>query len=107
MTAHDRPDAATEVHVLMDGRHRDDCNPPTRSICATTSLQTRVTRADNGFEVSLDELMRTGEHPLLWSVDKRMRLTRRRATGRVVIRNRDVFRLNLASGRRLELGPGQ
>ena len=51
--------------------------------------------------------MQTGEHPLLWSVDERMRLTKRRARGRVVIRSRDVFRLNLASGRRLELASGQ
>ena len=73
----------------------------------TMSLQTRITRADNGFEDPLDELMQTGEPPLLWSVDERMRLTKRRAIGRIVIRSRDAFRLNLASGRRLELAADQ
>ena len=71
------------------------------------SLQTRVARADNGFEVPLDQLMHSGEKPLLWSVDERLRLIRRRTTGCVAIRSREVFRVNLSSGRQLELISGQ
>jgi replicative DNA helicase len=67
----------------------------------------RVGRADNGFEVALDESMRTGEHPLLWSVDDRMCLIRRRATRSVTSRSRQIFRLSLASGRRLDLTSDQ
>ena len=36
-----------------------------------------------------------------------MRLIRRRATGRVLIRSREVFRVGLASGRQIELTSGQ
>lgn len=63
----------------------------------------RVSRADNGFEVALDELMRTGERPLLWPVNERMRLIRQRATRSVTIRKCKVVRLSLASGRQLDL----
>jgi intein/homing endonuclease len=51
--------------------------------------------------------MHSGEQPLLWSVDERMRLVRRRAAGRVLIRSREVFRVSLASGRQIELTSGQ
>jgi replicative DNA helicase len=107
MEARDDADCATKVDVLADGRDRRDFDHPRRSISPTKSLQTRLIRADNGFEISLDELMHTGEHPLLWSVDEKMRLIRRRATGRILIGSREVFRVKLASGRQLELTSGQ
>jgi replicative DNA helicase len=107
MTASDDPDSAIEIAARTDGRARKDRELPGGSITPAKSPQTRVARADNGFEITLDEWMRTGEHPLLWSVDQRMRLIRRRATGCVVIRSREVFRLRLASGRQLELTSGQ
>lgn len=47
--------------------------------------------------------MGAGEPPLVWSLNERMRLIRRRVTGRIVIRSQEVFRLSLASGRQLEL----
>ena len=51
--------------------------------------------------------MHAGEQPLLWSVGERMRLIRRRVTGRVLVHSREVFRIRLASGRQLELTSGQ
>jgi replicative DNA helicase len=56
-----------------------------------------------GLQVPLCELMDTGEHPLVSSIDERMRLIKRPATGRVQIRSQEVFRLRTASGRQLEL----
>src|SRR5215208_6998937 len=107
MTAAEDPDSAIEVVVRMGSKDRKGCGPPTQPLGATASPQMRVARADNGFEVPLNELMRAGEQPLLWSVDERMRLIRRRVRGRVVIRSREVFRVSLASGRQLELTSGQ
>lgn len=70
-------------------------------------LQLRAARADNGFHISLNELGHTGERPLLWSVDEKMRLVRRHITGRVSIRSREAVCLSLASGRELQLIPEQ
>lgn len=70
-------------------------------------LQMRVARADNGFDVPLHDLMRTGEQPLLWSVDERLRLIRQKVPGRFSVGDREVRRLKLASGRQLELPASQ
>lgn len=94
MTVHDGLAPATGVGAPTDGSRQG--GPPLR-----------VTRADNGFEISLDELVHTGEHPLLWSVNEKLRLVRRPATGRVSIRAAQVVRLSLATGRQLELMPDQ
>jgi replicative DNA helicase len=89
--------------VRTDGSSRDHYEPPKQPISLAKSLQTRLMRADNGFAVPLDKLMHAGERPLLWSVDERMRLIRRCATGCVLVHSRAVFRVRLASGRQLEL----
>src|SRR5687767_12349144 len=107
MTECDDPGSAIEMAALTDGSYRDDYEPPRQTISPAKSLQTRIMRADNGFEVPLDQLVHAGEQPLLWSVDERMRLIRRRATGRVLVHSREVFRIRLASGRQLELTSGQ
>ena len=83
----------------MDVKSREDCG--------TAIPRLRIARADNGFEVTLNELMSTGEHRLLWSVDQRLRLVRRDFTGRVAVHNRECFAVSLASGRQLELIAGQ
>jgi replicative DNA helicase len=106
-SARKNSDSAIEIDGLTGGRDRQECEPPPKSISPAESPQVRVARSDNGFEVTLDELMRTGEHPPLWSVDERMRLRRRRETGRVLIRSPEVIRLTLLSGRELELTAGQ
>ncbi len=74
---------------------------------AAPSVSMRVARADNGFDESLETLKRTGEKPLLWSVDERGRLVRRRSSGTVTVRSRQAHRLDLASGRQLELASDQ
>ncbi|OBF38083.1 hypothetical protein A5724_10100 [Mycobacterium sp. ACS1612] len=66
-----------------------------------------MARADNGFEVPLDQLAQDTDPPLLWSIGDRMRLARRRISGRVVSSRQEVFRLSLASGRELELASAQ
>lgn len=66
-----------------------------------------ILRTDNGSEISLPELTRIGNIPLLWSVDGRRRLIRRKGEGHVDTKSRDVYRLKLASGRQLDLASDQ
>lgn len=73
----------------------------------TATSHFRVVRADNGSEISLSELMETRGIPLLWSIDDRNRLVHRKATGHVEKKSREMLRLELASGRRLELASDQ
>jgi replicative DNA helicase len=68
--------------------------------CLTAS--TRILRADNGSEVTLGELMRTGERPLVWSLDERRRMVARPMTNVFPSGRKEVFRLRLASGREVE-----
>jgi replicative DNA helicase len=68
--------------------------------CLTAA--TRILRADNGAEVTLGELMRTGERPLVWSLDERLRMVARPMTNVFPSGRKEVFRLRLASGREVE-----
>ena len=68
--------------------------------CLTAN--TRILRADNGAEVTLGELMRTGERPLVWSLDEQKRMVARPMTNVFPSGHREVFRLRLASGREVE-----
>ncbi len=68
--------------------------------CLTAS--TRILRADNGTEVTLGELMRTGERPLVWSLDEQLRMVARPMTNVFPSGHREVFKLRLASGREVE-----
>jgi replicative DNA helicase len=68
--------------------------------CLTAS--TRILRADNGAEVTLGELMRTGERPLVWSLDEQLRMVARPMTNVFPSGRKEVFRLRLASGREVE-----
>lgn len=68
--------------------------------CLTAS--TRILRADNGAEVTLGELMRTGERPLVWSLDKKLRMVARPMTNVFPSGHREVFKLRMASGREVE-----
>jgi replicative DNA helicase len=68
--------------------------------CLTAS--TRVLRADTGAEVTFGELMRTGERPLVWSLDERLRMVARPMTNVFPSGRKEVFRLRLASGREVE-----
>lgn len=68
--------------------------------CLTAA--TRILRADTGAEVTFGELMRTGERPLVWSLDDRLRMVARPMTNVFPSGRKEVFRLRLASGREVE-----
>lgn len=68
--------------------------------CLTAA--TRILRADTGAEVTFGELMRTGERPLVWSLDERLRMIARPMTNVFPSGHKEVFRLRLASGREIE-----
>ncbi|MEY8042763.1 replicative DNA helicase [Saccharopolyspora cebuensis] len=63
---------------------------------------TRLLRADTGAEVSFGELMRSGERPIVWSLDDRMRLVPRPITRVFASGVKEVFKVRLASGREIE-----
>jgi replicative DNA helicase len=61
---------------------------------------TRILRADTGAEVTLDELMVSGERDVpVWSLDDRMKLVARPMTHAFPSGAKEVFRVRLASGR--------
>ncbi len=68
--------------------------------CLTAN--TRILRADTGAEVTFGELMRTGERPLVWSLDERKRMVARPMTNVFPSGHKEVFKLRLASGREIE-----
>ncbi|ORB14747.1 replicative DNA helicase [Mycolicibacterium moriokaense] len=68
--------------------------------CLTAN--TRILRADTGAEVTFGELMRTGERPLVWSLDERKRMVARPMTNVFYSGHKEVFKLRLASGREVE-----
>lgn len=68
--------------------------------CVTAA--TRILRADTGTEVTFGELMRTGERPLVWSLDERLRMVARPMTNVFPSGHKEVFKLRLASGREIE-----
>jgi replicative DNA helicase len=68
--------------------------------CLTAN--TRILRADNGAEVTFGELMRTGERPLVWSLDERKRMVARPMINVFPSGRKEVFKLRLASGREIE-----
>jgi replicative DNA helicase len=68
--------------------------------CLTAA--TRILRADTGTEVTFAELMRTGERPLVWSLDEQLRMVARPMTNVFPSGRKEVFRLRLASGREVE-----
>ncbi|HEX3588415.1 MAG TPA: replicative DNA helicase, partial [Pseudonocardiaceae bacterium] len=63
---------------------------------------TKVLRADNGAECTLGELIESGECPVVWSLDDRLRLVPRPMTKVFSSGVRQVFRLRLTSGREVE-----
>ena len=68
--------------------------------CLTAA--TRILRADTGTEVTFCELMRTGERPLVWSLDEQLQMVARPMTNVFPSGRKEVFRLRLASGREVE-----
>jgi len=68
--------------------------------CLTAN--TRILRADTGAEATFGELMRTGERPLVWSLDEQLRMVARPMTNVFPSGRKEAFRLRLASGREVE-----
>ena len=59
---------------------------------------TRISRADNGGEVTLGELVLTQQQPYVWSVDDECRLVPARLTKAFPTGIKPVYRIKLASG---------
>ena len=64
---------------------------------------TRILRADTGSEITLGDLLTSGEQNVpVWSLDDRMRLVPRTMTHAFPSGIKEVFRVRLASGREVE-----
>ncbi|SDP80577.1 replicative DNA helicase [Actinopolyspora xinjiangensis] len=63
---------------------------------------TRLLRADDGSEITFDELMAGGQRPLVWSVDEHHRMVARPITNVFSSGVKEAFRVRLASGREVE-----
>ena len=85
-----------ERHPEQRTDKRQSISDVRESGCLTANM--RILRADMGAEVTFGELMRTGERPLVWSLDERKRMIARPMTNVFYSGRREVFRLRLASG---------
>ena len=66
------------------------------------TAETRVLRADTGAEMSMGELLASGETDVpVWSLDESLRYVRRHLTHVFSTGTRPVFRLTLASGKQV------
>jgi replicative DNA helicase len=64
---------------------------------------TRITRADTGAEVTIEELMRTGERNIpVWALDQRLCLVKATMSHAFASGTKRVFEMRLASGRRVK-----
>jgi replicative DNA helicase len=64
------------------------------------TAETRILRADSGAEVTLGELLASGEHDVpVWSLDERLRLVPRMLSHAFPSGVKEVFRVQLRSGR--------
>jgi replicative DNA helicase len=67
------------------------------------TLGTRILRADTGSEITLGELLTSGERDVpVWSLDERLRLVPRTMTHAFPSGVKEVFRVRLRSGREVE-----
>src|SRR6202041_2390711 len=67
------------------------------------TADTRILRADTGAEVTLGELVSSGERDVaVWSLDERLRLVPRILTHAFPSGVKEVFRVRLRSGREVE-----
>src|SRR5271168_373045 len=86
------PEQRTDKKPLLSDLRESGC----------LTANTRILRADTGAEVTFGELMRTGERPLVWSLDEQLRMVARPMTNVFPSGRKEVFRLRLASGREVE-----
>ncbi|WP_338769934.1 replicative DNA helicase [Nocardia vulneris] len=83
------PEQRTDKRPMVSDLRESGCLP----------ASTRILRADNGTESTLGELLASGEQPLVWSLDERMRMVARPMVKVFPSGRKEVFRLRLASGR--------
>lgn len=86
------PEQRTDKRPMVSDLRESGCLP----------ASTRILRADNGAEITLGELLASGEQPLVWSLDDRMRMVARPMVKVFPSGRKEVFRLRLASGREVE-----
>ncbi|MBY8858961.1 replicative DNA helicase [Nocardia sp. CA2R105] len=86
------PEQRTDKRPMVSDLRESGCLP----------ASTRILRADNGSETTLGELLDSGEQPLVWSLDERMRMVARPMVKVFPSGRKEVFRLRLASGREVE-----
>ncbi|WP_280272299.1 replicative DNA helicase [Nocardia wallacei] len=86
------PEQRTDKRPMVSDLRESGCLP----------ASTRILRADTGNEVTLGELIASGEQPLVWSLDERMRMVARPMVKVFPSGRKEVFRLRLASGRVVE-----
>lgn len=86
------PEQRTDKRPMVSDLRESGCMP----------ASTRILRADTGAEVTLGELLTSGEQPLVWSLDERMRMVARPMVKVFPSGRKEVFRLRLASGREVE-----
>lgn len=86
------PEQRTDKRPMVSDLRESGCLP----------ASTRILRADSGGETTLGELLASGEQPLVWSLDDRMRMVARPMVKVFPSGRKDVFRLRLASGREVE-----
>jgi replicative DNA helicase len=84
------PEQRTDKKPLLSDLRESGC----------LTADTRILRADTGCEVSLGELMESGEQNVsVWSLDERLRLVPRIMTHAFPSGTKEVFRVRLTSGR--------
>ena len=86
------PEQRTDKRPMVSDLRESGCMP----------ASTRILRADTGGETTLGELLASGEQPLVWSLDERMRMVARPMVKVFPSGRKEVFRLRLASGRQVE-----
>jgi len=86
------PEQRTDKRPMVSDLRESGCLP----------ASTRILRADNGAETTLGDLLASGEQPLVWSLDDRMRMVARPMVKVFPSGRKEVFRLRLASGREVE-----
>ena len=73
------------------------------SVSRCLTADTRILRADTGSEITLGDLLTSGEQNVpVWSLDDRMRLVPRTMTHAFPSGIKEVFRVRLTSGREVE-----